>query len=41
MIERGLYQAAIYHLQQAYEKYIKSYFILKEVDINNIPEATV
>jgi HEPN domain-containing protein len=41
MTDRGLYQPAIYHLQQAYEKCIKSYFIFKEVNINNTPEATV
>jgi HEPN domain-containing protein len=40
MTDRGLYQPAIYHLQ-AYEKCIKSYFIFKEVNINNMPEATV
>ena len=41
LIDRGLVQPAIYHLQQAYEKSIKSYFIFKEVSINNNPEATV
>jgi HEPN domain-containing protein len=41
MTDRGLYQPAIYHSQQAYEKCIKSYFIFKEVNINNTPEATV
>jgi HEPN domain-containing protein len=41
MTDRGLYQPAIYHLQQAYEKCIKSYFIFKEVNINKTPEATV
>ena len=41
MTDTGLYQPAIYHLQQAYEKCIKSYFIFKEVNINNTPEATV
>ena len=41
MTDRGLYQPAIYHLQQAYEKCIKSYFIFKEVNNNNMPEATV
>jgi HEPN domain-containing protein len=25
--DKGLYQPAIYHLQQAYEKCVKSYFI--------------
>jgi hypothetical protein len=34
LIDRGLFQPAIYHLQQAY-------FIFKEVSINNTPEATV
>ena len=41
MANRALYQPAIYHLQQAYEKCIKSYLIFKEVNINNTPEATV
>ena len=41
MTNRALYQPAIYHLQQAYEKCIKSYLIFKEVNINNTPEATV
>lgn len=37
--DKQLYQPAIYHLQQAYEKCVKSYFILKEIRIQNIPEA--
>lgn len=41
LTDRGLYQPAIYHLQQAYEKCIKSYFIFKEVNINHTPEADV
>jgi len=41
LVDRGLFQPAIYHLQQAYEKSIKSYFVFKEVSINNTPEATV
>jgi HEPN domain-containing protein len=41
LIDRGLFQPAIYHLQQAYEKSIKAYFIFKEVKFNNTPEATV
>ncbi len=41
LTERGLYPLAIYHLLQGYEKCIKSYFIFKEVTINNTPEATV
>jgi hypothetical protein len=41
LTERGQYQPAIYHLQQGYEKCIKSYYIFKEVTINNTPEATV
>jgi HEPN domain-containing protein len=41
LVDRGLFQPAIYHLQQAYEKAIKSYFVFKEVSINNTPEATV
>lgn len=32
---------SLYHLQQAYEKCIKSYFIFKEVNFNKTPEATV
>jgi HEPN domain-containing protein len=31
--DKQLYQPAIYHLQQAYEKCVKSYFILKEIKI--------
>ena len=31
--DKRLYQPAIYHLQQAYEKCIKSYYILKEVKL--------
>ena len=31
--DKQLYHPAIYHLQQAYEKSVKSYFILKEVKI--------
>lgn len=30
---------ALYHLQQAYEKCIKSHFIFKETTINKTPEA--
>jgi hypothetical protein len=30
---------AIYHLQQAYEKCIKSYFVFKKVNINHTSEA--
>ena len=41
LIDRTLYQPAIYHLQQAYEKCIKVYFVFKEVKFNNTPEATV
>ena len=41
LIDRGLFQPAIYHLQQAYEKSIKAYFVFKEVKFNNTPEATV
>jgi HEPN domain-containing protein len=41
LIDRALFQPAIYHLQQAYEKSIKAYFVFKEVSINNTPEATV
>jgi len=41
LTEKELPQPAIYHLQQAYEKCIKSYFIIKEVNINNTPEGTV
>jgi HEPN domain-containing protein len=41
LIDKGLFQPAIYHLQQAYEKSIKAYFIFKEVKFNNTPEATV
>jgi HEPN domain-containing protein len=38
---KDLYQPAIYHLQQTYEKCIKSYFIFKEIAIKHTPEATV
>ena len=38
--DKGLYQPAIYHLQQAYEKCVKSYYILKEVKLKNTPETT-
>ena len=41
MTEKGLYQLAIYHLQQGYEKCIKSYFVFKEVSIKNESEAAV
>jgi HEPN domain-containing protein len=41
MTDRGLYQPAIYHLQQASEKCIKSYFIFKEVNVSNMPDATI
>jgi HEPN domain-containing protein len=41
LIDRILYQPAIYHLQQAYEKSIKAYYIFKEVKFNNTPEATI
>jgi HEPN domain-containing protein len=41
LIDRGLFQPAIYHLQQAYEKSIKAYFVFKEVKFNNTPEVTV
>jgi HEPN domain-containing protein len=41
LTEIGLYQPAIYHLQQGYEKCIKSYYIFKEVTINNTLETTV
>lgn len=39
LTERAHYPPAIYHLQQAYEKYIKSYFIFKEMNINKTSEA--
>jgi isochorismate synthase EntC len=38
--DKQLYQPVIYHFQQAYEKCIKSYYILKEVKLKNTPEAT-
>jgi HEPN domain-containing protein len=38
---RELYQLALYHLQQAYEKCIKSFFIFKEINVNNKSETTV
>ena len=38
--DKHLYQPAIYHLQQAYEKCVKSYFILKEIKLKNTPEVT-
>jgi HEPN domain-containing protein len=38
--DKQLYQPAIYNLQQAYEKCVKSYFILKEVKLKNTPETT-
>jgi HEPN domain-containing protein len=38
--DKELYQPAIYHLQQAYEKCVKSYFILKEVKLKNALETT-
>lgn len=41
LIYRGLYPPSLYHLQQAYEKCVKSYFIFKEIRFNNTPEATV
>jgi HEPN domain-containing protein len=41
LIDRGLFQPAIYHLQQAYEKSITAYYVFKEVKFNNTPEATV
>jgi HEPN domain-containing protein len=41
LTEKDLYQPAIYHLQQTYEKCIKSYFIFKETAIKHTPEATV
>ena len=41
LIDRGLFQPVIYHLQQAYEKSMKAYFVFKEVKFKNTPEATV
>jgi HEPN domain-containing protein len=41
LIDRGLYPPSLYHLQQTYEKCIKSYFIFKEVNFNKTPETTV
>ena len=41
LTENNLCQPAIYHLQQAFEKCIKSYFIFKEVNINKIDEDAV
>src|SRR5215212_1454828 len=42
LTDNGLYPLAIYHLQQAYEKCIKSYFVFKEMNINHTaPEADV
>ena len=41
LTDRDKYPPAVYHLQQAYEKYIKSYFIFKEIRINKTPESTV
>jgi hypothetical protein len=41
LTDKNLCQPAIYHLQQAFEKCIKSYFIFKEVNINNKDEDTV
>jgi HEPN domain-containing protein len=41
LTEKDLYQPAIYHLQQAYEKCIKSYYIFKEIRIKKTPEDTV
>jgi HEPN domain-containing protein len=41
LTEKDLFQPAIYHLQQTYEKCIKSYFIFKEMSIKHTPEATV
>jgi HEPN domain-containing protein len=41
LTDRNKDPPAIYHLQQAYEKYIKSYFIFKEIRINKTPEPTV
>jgi hypothetical protein len=38
--DKQLYQPSLYHLQQAYEKCIKSYYILKEVKLKNTPEST-
>jgi HEPN domain-containing protein len=38
--DKQLYQPAIYHLQQAYEKCVKSYYIFKEVKLKNTPETT-
>ena len=39
LTDRDKYPPAVYHLQQAYEKYIKSYFIFKEIRINKTPES--
>jgi HEPN domain-containing protein len=41
LIDRGLFQPAIYHLQQAYEKSIKAYFVFKQMKFNNTSEGTV
>jgi HEPN domain-containing protein len=41
LTEKDLHQPAIYHLQQVYEKCIKSYYIFKEIRIKNTPEDTV
>jgi hypothetical protein len=38
--DKELYQPSLYHLQQTYEKCIKSYYILKEVKLKNTPETT-
>lgn len=39
LTERAHYPPALYHLQQAYEKCIKSYFIFKELNIKKTSEA--
>lgn len=41
LTEKNLCQPAMYHLQQAYEKCMKSYLIFKEVKINKIDEDIV
>jgi hypothetical protein len=38
LTDSGRFQPALYHLQQAYEKCIKSYFIFKEMNISNTSE---
>ena len=38
LTQKDLYQPAIYHLQQTYEKCIKSYFIIKETATNIYPK---